>query len=320
MSVGFIGAGQLACALARGFTAAGVLSAHKIIASSPEMDLPTVSALRRMGVNLTRSNKDTVRHSDVLFLAVKPHIIPFILDEIGADVQERHIVVSCAAGVTISSVEKKLMAFQPAPKVIRCMTNTPVVVREGATVYATGTHALVEDGKLLEQLMSSVGFCTEVEEDLIDAITGLSGSGPAYAFMALDALADGGVKMGVPRRLAVRLGAQALLGAAKMLLDSEDHPGQLKDNVCSPGGATIHALHFLESGGFRSLLINAVEASCIRTRELQSMADQEKISPAALKKTLLDRVKLESPTVSTLAPPSSGKLLTRSPAQGSKKD
>ncbi|XP_022364040.1 pyrroline-5-carboxylate reductase 2 isoform X3 [Enhydra lutris kenyoni] len=289
MSVGFIGAGQLACALARGFTAAGILSAHKIIASSPEMDLPTVSSLRKMGVNLTRSNKETVRHSDVLFLAVKPHIIPFILDEIGADVQARHIVVSCAAGVTISSVEKKLMAFQPAPKVIRCMTNTPVVVREGATVYATGTHALVEDGQLLEQLMSSVGFCTEVEEDLIDAVTGLSGSGPAY-------------------------------GAAKMLLDSEQHPGQLKDNVCSPGGATIHALHFLESGGFRSLLINAVEASCIRTRELQSMADQEKVSPAALKKTLLDRVKLESPTVSTLTHSSPGKLLTRSPAPGGKKE
>ncbi|XP_010380389.1 pyrroline-5-carboxylate reductase 2 isoform X4 [Rhinopithecus roxellana] len=289
MSVGIIGAGQLAYALARGFTAAGILSAHKIIASSPEMNLPTVSALRKMGVNLTRSNKETVKHSDVLFLAVKPHIIPFILDEIGADIQARHIVVSCAAGVTISSVEKKLMAFQPAPKVIRCMTNTPVVVREGATVYATGTHALVEDGQLLEQLMSSVGFCTEVEEDLIDAVTGLSGSGPAY-------------------------------GAAKMLLDSEQHPCQLKDNVCSPGGATIHALHFLESGGFRSLLINAVEASCIRTRELQSMADQEKISPAALKKTLLDRVKLESPTVSTLTPSSPGKLLTRSLALGGKKD
>ncbi|XP_011853347.1 PREDICTED: pyrroline-5-carboxylate reductase 2 isoform X2 [Mandrillus leucophaeus] len=289
MSVGIIGAGQLAYALARGFTAAGIVSAHKIIASSPEMNLPTVSALRKMGVNLTRSNKETVKHSDVLFLAVKPHIIPFILDEIGADVQARHIVVSCAAGVTISSVEKKLMAFQPAPKVIRCMTNTPVVVREGATVYAMGTHALVEDGQLLEQLMSSVGFCTEVEEDLIDAVTGLSGSGPAY-------------------------------GAAKMLLDSEQHPCQLKDNVCSPGGATIHALHFLESGGFRSLLINAVEASCIRTRELQSMADQEKISPAALKKTLLDRVKLESPTVSTLTPSSPGKLLTRSLALGGKKD
>ncbi|KAF6094637.1 hypothetical protein HJG60_011754 [Phyllostomus discolor] len=202
-----------------------------------------------MGVNLTPHNKETVRHSDVLFLAVKPHIIPFILDEIGADIEDRHILVSCAAGVTISSVEKKLTAFQPAPRVIRCMTNTPVVVREGATVYAMGTHAQVDDGRLLEQLMGSVGFCTEVEEDLIDAVTGLSGSGPAYAFTALDALADGGVKMGLPRRLAVRLGAQALLGAAKMLLDSEQHPGQLKDNVCSPGGATIHALHVLESGG-----------------------------------------------------------------------
>ncbi|XP_046950070.1 pyrroline-5-carboxylate reductase 1, mitochondrial isoform X4 [Lynx rufus] len=369
MSVGFIGAGQLAFALAKGFTAAGILAAHKITASSPDMDLATVSALRKMGVNLTSHNKETVRHSDVLFLAVKPHIIPFILDEIGADVEDRHIVVSCAAGVTISSIEKKLTAFRPAPKVIRCMTNTPVVVREGATVYATGTHAQVEDGRLLEQLMSSVGFCTEVEEDLIDAVTGLSGSGPAYAFTALEALADGGVKMGLPRRLAIRLGAQALLvsvfldalwgpllarpdavaprraggewtcrgaggrgaprgsqlslwlqGASKMLLDSEKHPGQLKDNVCSPGGATIHALHVLESGGFRSLLINAVEASCTRTRELQSMADQEKVSPASIKKTILDKVKLESAPGSSLAPSGHSKLPPHSLAPAGKRN
>ncbi|KAF7703263.1 hypothetical protein HF521_022270 [Silurus meridionalis] len=289
MSVGFIGAGQLTQALVKGFTAAGVIAAHRVTASSPDTDLPTVTGLRKMGVNFTTSNKETAHKSDVLFLAVKPHIIPFVLDEIGPDIEDRHLIVSCAAGVTISSIEKKLLQYRPDPKVIRCMTNTPVVVREGATVYATGTHAEVEDGKLLEQLMASVGFCTEVEEDLIDAVTGLSGSGPAYAFTALDALADGGVKMGLPRRLAVRLGAQALLGAAKMLLDSEQHPGQLKDNVCSPGGATIHALHFLESGGFRSLLINAVEASCIRTKELQFLADQEEISPAAIKKTTLDK-------------------------------
>nr|XP_003417356.1 LOW QUALITY PROTEIN: pyrroline-5-carboxylate reductase 1, mitochondrial [Loxodonta africana] len=320
MSVGFIGAGQLAFALAKGFTAAGVVAAHRIMASSPDMDLTTVSALRKMGVNLTPHNKETVQHGDVLFLAVKPHIIPFILDEIGADIKDRHILVSCAAGVTISSIEKKLMAFQLAPKVIRCMTNTPVVVREGATVYATGTHAKVEDGRLLEQLMSSVGFCTEVEEDLIDAVTGLSGSGPAYAFTALDALADGGVEMGLPRRLAVRLGAQALLGAAKMLLDSEQHPGQLRDNVCSPGGATIHALHVLESGGFRSLLINAVEASCIRTQELQSMADQEKVSPTAIKKTVLDKVKLDSPMGASSSPSGCMKLLPRSLAPAGKKE
>ncbi|PIO14458.1 hypothetical protein AB205_0159510, partial [Aquarana catesbeiana] len=222
----------------------------------------------KLGINFTTSNKETVKNSDVLFLAVKPPIIPFVLDEIGCDIEDRHMVVSCAAGVTIGSIEKKLNLFHPAPRVIRCMTNTPVIVREGATVYAAGTHAEVEDIKLLEQLMQSVGFCTEVEEDLIDAVTGLSGSGPAY-------------------------------GAAKMLLESEQHPGQLKDNVCSPGGATIHALHFLESGGFRSLLINAVEASCIRTRELQYYADQEKIPAAAIKKTTLSRVQLESPTIST---------------------
>ncbi|XP_061893272.1 pyrroline-5-carboxylate reductase 1a [Entelurus aequoreus] len=290
MSVGFIGAGQVAHALVRGFTAAGVIASHKITASSPETDLPTVQGLRKLGVHFTTSNKETVNKSDVLFLAVKPHIIPFVLDEIGPNIEDRHLIVSCAAGVTISSIEKKLLQYRSNPKVMRCMTNTPVVVREGATVYATGTHAEVEDGKLLEQLMASVGYCTEVEEDLIDAVTGLSGSGPAYAFTAVEALADGGVKMGLPRRLAIRLGAQAMLGAARMLLDSEQHPGQLKDNVCSPGGATIHALHVMESGGFRSLLINAVEASCVRTRELQSLADQEKISPAAIKKTTLDKV------------------------------
>ncbi|KAF3846313.1 hypothetical protein F7725_003391 [Dissostichus mawsoni] len=268
MSVGFIGAGQLTHALVRGFSAAGVIATHRITASSPDTDLPTVQGLRKLGVNFTTSNKETVSKSDVLFLAVKPHIIPFVLDEIGPDIEDRHLIVSCAAGVTISSIEKasqshlhprKLQLYRPSPKVMRCMTNTPVVVREGATVYATGTHAKVEDGQLLELLMASVGYCTEVEEDLIDAVTGLSGSGPAY-------------------------------GAAKMLLDSDQHPGQLKDNVCSPGGATIHALHVMESGGFRSLLINAVEASCVRTRELQFLADQEKISSAAIKKTTLDQV------------------------------
>uniref|UniRef100_A0A671MCV1 pyrroline-5-carboxylate reductase n=1 Tax=Sinocyclocheilus anshuiensis TaxID=1608454 RepID=A0A671MCV1_9TELE len=274
MSVGFIGAGQLAHALVKGFTAAGVIAANRITASSPDTDLPTVSGLRKMGISFTTSNKEAAHKSDVLFLAVKPHIIPFVLDEIGPDIEDRHLIISCAAGVTISSIEKKLLQYRAAPKVMRCMTNTPVVVREGATVYATGTHAEVEDGKLLEQLMASVGFCTEVEEDLIDAVTGLSGSGPAYVSV-------------YPRN-----------HSAKMLLDSEQHPGQLKDNVCSPGGATIHALHFLESGGFRSLLINAVEASCIRTRELQFLADQEKISPTAIKKTTLDKV-LQQPGVSS---------------------
>ncbi|CAN0367445.1 pyrroline-5-carboxylate reductase 1, mitochondrial-like [Lampetra fluviatilis] len=294
MSVGFIGAGQLAFALARGFTAAGVVATNKIMASSPDLDLPTVTSLRKLGVNVTRNNQDTVRNSDIVFLAVKPPIIPFVLDEVGPELGDRHLIISCAAGVSISSVEKKLSVYLPSPRVVRAMTNTAVIVREGATVYAPGTHAEAEDCRLLEQLMGSVGFCTEVEEDLIDAVTGLSGSGPAYAFTAVDALADGGVKMGLPRRLAVRLGAQTLLGAAKMLLTSEQHPGQLKDDVCSPGGATIHAIHLLESGGFRSLLINAVEASCIRTQQLRQMAEQETVSPEAIKKATRTQVKQDA--------------------------
>uniref|UniRef100_A0A8C7ITC7 pyrroline-5-carboxylate reductase n=1 Tax=Oncorhynchus kisutch TaxID=8019 RepID=A0A8C7ITC7_ONCKI len=270
MSVGFIGAGQLAHALVKGFASAGVIATQRIIASSPDTDLPTVAGLRKMGAILTTSNKEVVNKSDVLFLAVKPHIIPFVLDEIGPDIEDRHLIVSCAAGVTISSIEK----YRPFPKVMRCMTNTPVVVREGATVYAhSDVHAFTSCWKTL---MASVGFCTEVEEDLIDAVTGLSGSGP-------DLRESLTYHRGVE-------GPGHAYGAAKMLLDSELHPGQLKDNVCSPGGATIHALHVMESGGFRSLLINAVEASCIRTRELQFLADQERISPAAIRRPPWTRV------------------------------
>nr|XP_025038179.1 pyrroline-5-carboxylate reductase 1, mitochondrial [Pelodiscus sinensis] len=256
----------------------------------------TFKSFQKIGVNFTISNKETVKNSDVLFLAVKPPIIPFILDEIGSDIENRHIVVSCAAGVTISSIEKKLSAFCPTPKVIRCMTNTPVIVREGATVYATGTHADVEDGKLLEQLMASVGFCTEVEEDLIDAVTGLSGSGPAYAFTALDALADGGVKMGLPRRLAVRLGAQALLVS---IFSSRLRSVLVWPSQEAPSSDQTHA-----GSGFT---------------ELQHLADQEKVSPAAIKKTLLDKVKLESPSVS-MTSANKVSLFSSSRAPSSKKN
>lgn len=160
-------------------------------------------------------------------------------------------------------------------------------------MYATGTHAQVEDGRLLEQLMGSVGFCTEVEEDLIDAVTGLSGSGPAYAFTALEALADGGVKMGLPRRLAVRLGAQALLGASKMLLDSEKHPGQLRDNVCSPAGPPSTPCTSWRAAA-------SVPCSSTPWRPPASAHGScspwltRRKSPASIKKTILDKVKLES--------------------------
>uniref|UniRef100_K7GAV9 Pyrroline-5-carboxylate reductase n=1 Tax=Pelodiscus sinensis TaxID=13735 RepID=K7GAV9_PELSI len=309
------GAGQGICRVVERYQYAPdrILAAHKITASSPDTDLPTVSGLRKIGVNFTISNKETVKNSDVLFLAVKPPIIPFILDEIGSDIENRHIVVSCAAGVTISSIEKKkLSAFCPTPKVIRCMTNTPVIVREGATVYATGTHADVEDGKLLEQLMASVGFCTEVEEDLIDAVTGLSGSGPAYAFTALDALADGGVKMGLPRRLAVRLGAQALLTSFSSRL-AQPGSAELRSDPCG------QRIHVTLSGWNCPEIIGGADDSGSSCRELQHLADQEKVSPAAIKKTLLDKVKLESPSVS-MTSANKVSLFSSSRAPSSKKN
>ncbi|XP_016400034.1 pyrroline-5-carboxylate reductase 2-like [Sinocyclocheilus rhinocerous] len=295
MSVGFIGAGQLAHALVKGFTAAGAIAANRITASSPDTDLPTVSGLRKMGISFTTSNKEAAHKSDVLFLAVKPHIIPFVLDEIGPDIEDRHLIVSCAAGVTISSIEKVRNTIKMG--ISFTTSNKEAAHKSDVLFLAVKPHiipfVLDEIGPDIEDRHLIVSCAAGVTISSIEKHTCV-----CQAFMALDALADGGVKMGLPRRLAVRLGAQALLGAAKMLLDSEQHPGQLKDNVCSPGGATIHALHFLESGGFRSLLINAVEASCIRTRELQFLADQEKISPAAIKKTTLDKV-LQQPGVSS---------------------
>uniref|UniRef100_A0A8C2CV91 Pyrroline-5-carboxylate reductase 1a n=1 Tax=Cyprinus carpio TaxID=7962 RepID=A0A8C2CV91_CYPCA len=244
MSVGFIGAGQLAHALVKGFfTAAGAIATHRITPSSTDTDLPTVIGLRKMGAYFTTSNKETVNKSDVLFLEVK--ILKNIINNLAPII----IGNNCAANqlFTINRIQNK--SYRPAPKVIRFMMNTPVVVRERAKVYTTGTHAEVEDGKLLEHLMASMN--------------------------------------GTPQKTGYLQYSDAFCkGAAKILLESEQHPGQLKDNVASSGGATIHALHVMESGGFRSLLINAVE----------HLADQEKIHPAAIKKTTLDKV-LQQPGV-----------------------
>uniref|UniRef100_A0A4W5PKF4 pyrroline-5-carboxylate reductase n=1 Tax=Hucho hucho TaxID=62062 RepID=A0A4W5PKF4_9TELE len=214
MSVGFIGAGQLAHALVKGFSAAGnhLIAAHFVEANHP------VSSLRYTGIEhvaLPRRGGNI----EILLLQREAYWIFYLktLTPKGLNIDFDLSFSSCFYQVILTSMLfspcplQKLLQYRPFPKVMRCMTNTPVVVREGATVYATGTHAELEDGRLLEQLMASVDYCTEVEEDLIDAVTGLSGSGPAYAFTAVEALADGGVKMGLPRRLAIRLGAQALL-------------------------------------------------------------------------------------------------------------
>nr|XP_002131193.1 pyrroline-5-carboxylate reductase 1, mitochondrial-like [Ciona intestinalis] len=290
MHIGFIGSGNLALYVAKGLVRSGAIRASQIIASTPETKKATVKEIKQLGVKFTKDNKVTVQESKLLVLAVKPKIIPFVLDELHSFITKDHLVVSFAAGVNIASIEKKLQADA---KVMRGMTNTCCAVTEGATVYATGKNATDEDCQVVEQIFGRVGTVEEVEEAHIDAVTGLSGSGPAYAFEAIEALSDGAVKMGLPRGLALRLGAQSLIGAGRMLLDTGKHPGELKDAICSPEGATIYALHHLEKGGFRSLLIDAVEASCCRTRELQVQGSEEETDQESIKRSIREGMHLK---------------------------
>lgn len=291
VNVGLIGAGQLALHIAQGFVRAGAIKASSICASSPETRKATINEFKGLGVKFTPDNIKNATQSKLLILAVKPKIIPFVLDELSPMITEDHVVLSFAAGVNISSIEKKLPDHS---KVIRAMTNTCCAVKEGATCYAVGSNTTDNDVELVENLFGRVGTCEEVEEAQIDAVTGLSGSGPAYAFEAIEALSDGAVKMGLPRKLALRLGAQSLIGAGRMLLETEKHPGELKDAICSPEGATIYALHHLEKGGFRSLLIDAVEASCTRTKQLQHDGSVDEISEELVKRSIREGLHLKT--------------------------
>lgn len=262
LRVGFIGAGQMAQALCSGFLKAGMVELGCICASKSN---PAVkNRMHDMGVKIMASSAEVVRNSDLVVVAVKPHILPIALQEVATAADDK-LFVSIAAGVTIKSIEQMLPS---SARVIRVMPNTPALVNCGASVYSPGSNSTALDGHIVAELFSSIGICVTLPEVHLDAVTGLSGSGPAYGFMAIEALADGGVKMGLPRNIALKLAAQTLMGAAKMVLDTGKHPGELKDNVCSPGGTTITAVHELESSGFRASLMNAVQAATNRAKQL----------------------------------------------------
>lgn len=265
MTVGFIGAGRMAQAMIRGFVSTGVIKPSNITAS--DQDRKMLNKVKDLGVNTTHSNQDVVSKSQLIVLAVKPNIVRPVLQEVSQIVSREKIIVSIAAGIPISTIEQELPA---GSRVIRVMPNTPALVLAAASVLAPGQSVQPGDSDLVLDLLKTIGICEPGSEKLLDAVTGLSGSGPAYAFTAIEALSDGGVKMGLPRDLAIKLAAQTLLGAAKMVLESGEHPGQLKDQVCSPGGTTIAAVHKLEKAGFRAALIDAVEAATQRAKELGS--------------------------------------------------
>ncbi len=263
-TVGFLGAGQMATALAKGFLAAQQVTAERLVAC----DVLPAAANRfheQTGGRAAKSVGEVLSVADVVFLAVKPQHMSGLLAEAARSVQEKHLFISIAAGVPLATLEAGL---GPKSRVVRVMPNTPSLIGRGASAFALGTRATPADGKLVEQLLSTVGIALAVSEPLLNAVTGLSGSGPAYVYLMIEALSDGGVRMGLPRDVASQLAAQTVLGAAEMVLRTGQHPGALKDAVASPGGTTIAGLHALEQHGVRGALMDAVQAATERSREL----------------------------------------------------
>jgi pyrroline-5-carboxylate reductase len=264
LTIGFLGAGKMATALAKGITSAGLVTPAHIHASDPSSAALAAFA-KETGCKTSASNLDVVKSSNVLILAVKPVNVVELLEDIRPAFTPRHLLMSIAAGVPISRLETGLGA---GARVIRVMPNTPALVGASATAYATGNAAKPADAALAQRLFSAVGIAFHVKEALLDAVTGLSGSGPAYIYLMIEALSDGGVAAGLPREISTKLAAQTVFGSAKMVLETGLHPGTLKDMVTSPGGTTIEGLHELEKGKVRGVLINAVRAAAEKSKKL----------------------------------------------------
>ncbi|HZY83386.1 MAG TPA: pyrroline-5-carboxylate reductase [Gemmataceae bacterium] len=261
--IGFLGAGRMATALARGWLAAGLVRPDGCRSSDP---LPQARQAfsAETGLPAGPDNRAVAEASDVLVLAVKPQSMAALLAEVRGEVR-RQLVVSIAAGVTLRQLTEALGADC---RLVRVMPNTPCLVGASASAYTPGERATAEDVALVDRLLNAVGRAFRVPESLLDAVTGLSGSGPAFVYLMIEALADGGVRVGLPREVATALAAQTVLGSAKMVLETGAHPGVLKDAVASPGGTTIAGLHALERGGVRGALMDAVEAATRRATEL----------------------------------------------------
>lgn len=254
----------MATALAKGFLHAKLTSPAQLIASDP-VETARTTFSNETGANTARSNLEVVRSTAVVVLAVKPDQATAVLSEIRPELKSRHLLVSVVAGLSTGKIEAVVGQHV---RVIRAMPNTPALVGASASAYAPGTAATPQDCALAEKLFSAVGIVFQLKESMLDAVTGLSGSGPAYVYQFIEALSDGGVACGLPRDVATRLAAQTVLGAAKMVLQTGLHPGVLKDMVTSPGGTTIEGIHELEKGKLRAVVMSAVRAATEKSRKL----------------------------------------------------
>jgi pyrroline-5-carboxylate reductase len=263
MRIGFIGAGQMARALASGFVRSQVVAAGELVAADCYEQARSGFAAAIPAATVTADNRQVAEEVDLLWLAVKPQQLAAICAEL-RPLRPDCLAVSIAAGVSLPQLSEWLAT----DRVIRVMPNTPCLVAAGASAYCRGAGASAEDGRVVAELLGTVGLCWELPEKLLDAVTGLSGSGPAFVFQFIEALSDGGVLAGLPRQVALELAAQTVLGAAKLVLETGEHPGVLKDRVASPAGTTIAGLQALEQGGLRAAVMNAVHAAARRSEEL----------------------------------------------------
>ena len=268
LPIGFLGAGQMATALAAGWARSGLLNLSRSLAADPDPAARTKFE-QATGVRTVATNADVVTACDVLVLAVKPQVMATVLAESRPHIAARHLAISIAAGVTLQALAEQLGAGM---RLVRVMPNTPCLVGASAAGYAAGAAATAADMAMVGKLFGAVGQAFALPEPNLDAVTGLSGSGPAFVYVLIEALADGGVRMGLTRDVAQALAAQTVFGSAKMVLETGQHPAALKDAVASPGGTTIAGLHVLERAGFRAALMDAVEAATKRSQELGKKA------------------------------------------------
>ena len=259
-----MGMGNMAQAVAGGILKKGICAPGDIIASRRnQAELDKIK--EKYGILVTTDNAEVVKTSDILILAVKPQMLKQVMEEIKGYLTEGHIIVSLAAGKTIGWFEGELGSQY---KIVRCMPNTPALVLEGCTGVCYNSMVTAEEIEQVLGILSSFGKAELVTENMMDAVVGVSGSSPAYVFMMIEAMADGAVAAGMPRKQAYEFAAQAVYGSAKLVLETGKHPGELKDMVCSPGGTTIAAVKALEEGGFRASIMNAVAASVEKSKSL----------------------------------------------------
>ena len=264
-----MGAGRMATALARGLVCAEIVPPTAITACDPSVDARKAFATEVPGATVEESSAADVARANVVILAVKPQTMSVALGSIRPSIDPKSLVVSIAAGITVARLESALPKGQ---RVVRVMPNTPCLIGLGASGYALGTHATKEDGQLVGSLLSAVGAAFEVSEKLLDAVTGLSGSGPAFVYSMIEALAAGGVAEGMSPELAGELAARTVAGAAEMVLQTGETPAVLRDRVTSPGGTTLAGLGVLRECGFGEIVSDAVKAATRRSIELGQIA------------------------------------------------